>query len=161
MRVCSIHFIVSAAPIHVSLDPHMDVSWTCVLLFHFVWSFHIPAPSIRLLLHIMVSALVGGSLRKGSFSKQKAPSMAPLTLHITTNVSADAGGITLQNGFVSTLTSASQLDERNQTNDVAMYFMGPLCRRSPPAGCKNILQMFLVVRTYSTSALARTRTPRI
>ena len=58
--------------------------------------------------------------------------MAPLTLQITPNATSDIGGITLQNGFVSTLTSASQLDRRNQTNDVAMYFMGPLCRQSPP-----------------------------
>ena len=40
--------------------------------------------------------------------------------------------MTLRDGFVSTLTSASQLDERNPANDVAMYFMGPLCRQSPP-----------------------------
>ena len=47
-------------------------------------------------------------------------------------MSADIGGISLQNGFVSTLTSACQLDERNAANDVAMYFMGPLCRQSQP-----------------------------
>ena len=38
----------------------------------------------------------------------------------------------MQNGFVSTLTSACQLDERNAANYVAMCFMGPLCRQSPP-----------------------------
>ena len=80
----------------------------------------------------MASALVGGSPRKTSFSKQKVTSVSPLTLQITPNVSADIGGMTLQNGFVSTLTSACQLDERSSTNDVAMYFMGPLCRQSPP-----------------------------
>ena len=73
----------------------------------------------------MASALVGGSPRKESFSKQKTPPMTPLTLQNTPNVSADIGGIHLQNGFVSTLTSASLLDERNQANDVAMYFMWP------------------------------------
>ena len=80
----------------------------------------------------MASVLVGGSPRKAAFSKQKAPSMSPLTLQLTPNMNADIGGITLQNGFVSTLTSACQLDERNSTNEVAMYFMGPLCRQSPP-----------------------------
>ena len=33
---------------------------------------------------------------------------------------------------MSTLSSASQLDERISNNDVTMYFMGPLCRQSPP-----------------------------
>ena len=80
----------------------------------------------------MASALVGGSPRKSSFSKQKPPSVSPLVLHITPNVTADIGGIFFQNGFVSTLTSACQLDERNAANDVPMYFMGPLCRQSPP-----------------------------
>ena len=80
----------------------------------------------------MASALVGGSPRKSSFSKQKAPSVSSLSFQITPNVSADIGGISLQNGFVSTLTSACQLDERNAANDVAMYFMGPLCRQSQP-----------------------------
>ena len=80
----------------------------------------------------MASALVGGSPRKASFSKQKTPSLSPVTLQLTPNVTADIGGITLQNGFVSTLTSACQLDERSSANDVAMYFMGPLCRQSPP-----------------------------
>ena len=47
-------------------------------------------------------------------------------------MSADLGGICQQDAFVSTLTSACQLDERNAANDVAMYFMGPLCRRSQP-----------------------------
>ena len=80
----------------------------------------------------MASALVGGSPRKSSFSRQKAPSVSSLILQITPNVSADIGGISLKNGFVSTLTSACQLDERNAANDVAMYFMGPLCRQSQP-----------------------------
>jgi len=81
---------------------------------------------------LIVSALIGGSPRKASFSKQKAPSLSALTLQLTPNVNADIGGMTLQNGFVSTLSSASQLDERISNNDVAMYFMGPLCRQSPP-----------------------------
>ena len=58
--------------------------------------------------------------------------MSPLLLQITPNSSADIGGISLQNGFVSTLTSACQLAERTSANDVAMHFMGPLCRQSPP-----------------------------
>ena len=80
----------------------------------------------------MASALMGGSPRKASFSKQKAPSLSALTLQLTPNLNADIGGMTLQNGFVSTLSSASQLDERISNNDVTMYFMGPLCRQSPP-----------------------------
>ena len=80
----------------------------------------------------MASALLGLSPQKPSFSKKKAPSVTPLILQITPNVTADIGGISLQNGFVSMLTSACQLDERDASNDVAMYFMGPLCRQSPP-----------------------------
>ena len=81
---------------------------------------------------IMASALVGGSPRKASFTKQKAPSMTPLTLQITPNVNAEIGGITLQNGFVSTLTSSSQLEDRSPATDTAMYFMGRLCSRAQP-----------------------------
>ena len=80
----------------------------------------------------MASALLGGSPRKLSFNKQKAPAVTPLVLQITPNVTAEIGGISLQNGFVSTLTSASQLQERNPTQDTAMYFLGPFCKQSPP-----------------------------
>ena len=80
----------------------------------------------------MASALIGGSPRKSMLSKQKTPSVSSLILQITPNVSADIGGISLQDGFVSTLTSACQLDKVDAANDVAMYFMGPLCRQSPP-----------------------------
>ena len=120
--------MIFAVPIHVSLDSFTDVLWT--LLFIVVRSFHIPAPSIPCTTWLLL--LVGGYPRKVSFSKQRAPSMTAFTLHITPDVTADIGGITLQNVFVSTLTSASQLDERNQTNGVAMYFVGPLRRQSPP-----------------------------
>ena len=80
----------------------------------------------------MASALLGGSPRKLSFHKQKAPAVTPLVLQITPSVTAEIGGISLQNGFVSTLTSASQLNERNPAQDTAMYFMGPSCKQSPP-----------------------------
>ena len=86
----------------------------------------IHTPSIRLVLRIMASAWVDGSPRRGSFYKLQAPPMTPPTLQITPHVSADVGGITLQNGFGSTLTMASQFDERNQTNNVAMHFIGPI-----------------------------------
>ena len=95
-------------------------------------SFTFPAPSVLPRSHTMASALVGGSPRTTTFTKQKAPSVTQLVLQITPNVNADIGGISLQNGFVSTLTSASQLDERNPKNDADMYFMGPLCSKSQP-----------------------------
>ena len=80
----------------------------------------------------MASALLGGSPRKPSFNKQKAPAVTPLVLQITPNVTAEIGGISLQNGYVSTLTSASQLQERNPAQDTAMYFLGPFSKLSPP-----------------------------
>ena len=80
----------------------------------------------------MASALLGGSPRKQSFNKQKAVAVTPLVLQITPSVTAEIGQISLQDGFVSTLTTANQLHERNPSNDTAMYFMGPLCKQSPP-----------------------------
>ena len=111
----------------------------------------------------MAFALIGGSPRKASFSKQKAPSMSALTLQLTPNVHSGIGGMTLQNGFVSTLTSASQLDERNSTNDVAMYFMGPLCRQSPPDWVQEYIEgvprgafvQYLRPSAHDTGTLAR------
>ena len=110
--------------------------WTCVfspyvLCFAFLWVlFKYFVPSISPPPHIMASALIGGSPRKASFAK-KAPSVLPLTLQLTPNVSATIGGVSLHNGFVSTLTSACQLDERSPTNAVAMYFMGSFCKQFP------------------------------
>ena len=80
----------------------------------------------------MASALLGGSPRKQSFNKQKAVAVTPLVLQITPSVTAEIGQISLHDGFVSTLTSANQLHERNPSNDTAMYFMGLLCKQSPP-----------------------------
>ena len=78
----------------------------------------------------MASALMGVSPRKASFSK-RAISVTPLTLQLTPNVSTTLGGMSLHDGFVSTLTSSSQLDERNPTNATAMYFLGQLCKQPP------------------------------
>ena len=92
-----------------------------------VWS-----PPTLLHSQIMASALLGGSPRKLSFNKQKSVAVTPLVLQITPNVTADIGSISLQNGYVSALSSASQLQERNPTQDTAMYFLGPFCKQSPP-----------------------------
>ena len=56
----------------------------CTLLFSIkARTFVIPTPSIRLVLHIMASALVGGFPRKTYVSKQTVPTMTPLNLQIT------------------------------------------------------------------------------
>ena len=138
------------------------VSFMDVVLIIFVSSFQIPCPDYLASRAPDGFCFDGWIPRKASFSKQKAPSLSALTLQLTPNVNADIGGMTLQNGFVSTLSSASQLDERISNNDVTMHFMGPLCRQSPPEWVQEyILMVFLVVLSYNIFAPTRTRTPRI